>query len=286
MEDDIPLEEPPKDAGPAPQTEIVKRLVSGVGFAAIAIALAWAGLVPFALLVLIVAVVISWEWARVVRGTDFDLTFVIHAAAVAAATILSGLGFAALGLAALLVGAIIVVPVEFGRRPVYSSLGVLYAGLPAIAILWLRGTDSAGFSAVLFLLLVVWATDTAAFVAGRLIGGPKLAPMVSPNKTWAGFGGAMVASALTAVVFALVRGAPPASLALTALAISVIAQGGDLAESALKRAFGVKDASALIPGHGGFMDRMDGIVAVAVAAGLFALFVNAHAPAEALLSRP
>ena len=285
MEDDIPLEEAPASGPGFVPSNLVKRLLSGIIFAAIAIGLAWAGVKSFAVLVLIVVLFMSWEWARVVRSNDFDLTLVIHAAAVVAATILTAFGYAALGLATVVIGAIIVLPLQFGERPLLSASGVLYTGLPAVALLWLRGSEPTGFLAVLFIFLVVWATDTAAFAAGRLIGGPKLAPRISPNKTWAGLAGGIAAGGLTAALFAYFAGAAPAVLAPIGLAIGTIAQGGDLAESALKRAFGVKDASNLIPGHGGFMDRLDGFVPVAIAVALAALFVNAHAPAEALFSR-
>jgi phosphatidate cytidylyltransferase len=282
MEEDIIHHETGASAAPSLRSELGKRLVSGIVFAGFAIGLAWAGHNPFALLVLIVAVVMSWEWTRVVRDTDLDLTLIVHAAAVAASTILAALGYAALGLATLIIGTITVLLLEFGRRSLYSAAGVLYAGLPAIALLWLRGSNHTGFRAVLFIFLVVWATDTLAFIAGRTVGGPKLAPTISPNKTWAGLAGGLIASTLTAAIFALFTGDSPWGLAVTGLAMGLIAQGGDLGESALKRVFGVKDVSDLIPGHGGFMDRMDGVVAVAVAAAFFALFVNPHAPAEAL----
>jgi phosphatidate cytidylyltransferase len=284
MDDEIPLEDAPATETGVFPSDILTRLTSGVVFAATAIGLAWAGQMPFALLVLVVVVLMSWEWSRIVRGTGSDLTLVVHAAAVIAATILTALGFAALGLAMLVIGAIIVLPLQFGERPIFSAAGVLYTGLPAVALLWLRGSEPMGFLAVLFIFLVVWTTDTAAFLAGRIIGGPKLAPRISPKKTWAGLVGGVAASGLAAAVFGYGADISPASLAPCGLVMGLIAQGGDLAESALKRTFGVKDASNLIPGHGGFMDRMDGVVAVAIAAALIGLFVNASAPAKALLS--
>jgi phosphatidate cytidylyltransferase len=198
--------------------------------------------------------------------------------------VLTAIGYAALGLSVLVIGAIIVIPLQFGERPIFSAAGVLYCGLPAVALLWLRGDEPMGFLAVIFIFLVVWATDTAAFVAGRIIGGPKLAPSISPHKTWAGLAGGVAAAGLAAAVFALFTDASPGSLLLIGLAMGLVAQGGDLAESALKRTFGVKDASNLIPGHGGFLDRLDGIVTVAVVTALAALFANPHAPAAALFS--
>jgi phosphatidate cytidylyltransferase len=284
MDEDTSADEPHASEHPAGISDIGRRLASGVVFAAITIALAWAGQMPFALLVLVAGLFMSWEWCRVVRGADFDLTLLVHGVAVAAAAVLTAFGYAALGLSVLVIGTIIVVSLQFGERPIFSAAGVLYCGLPAVALLWLRGDEPMGFLAVLFIFLVVWATDTAAFIAGRVIGGPKLAPRISPQKTWAGLAGGVAAAGFTAAVFALFTATQPGFLLLVGLATGLIAQGGDLAESALKRTFGVKDASNLIPGHGGFLDRLDGIVAVAVATALAALFVNPHAPAAALFS--
>ncbi len=260
------------------------RIVAGAVMAAIALALASAGPTWFALLVAVVALVISWEWGRVVRGESFDLAFFIHAAAVTAAVGLAARGYAALGLAVIAAAAIVLVPIVFERGAGLSVLGVLYVGVPAVALLWLRSDEPYGFLSVLLIFAIVWSADTAAYAAGRLIGGPKLWAQISPNKTWSGVVGGLVASTVAAALFSLfVAGASPIGLALTGLVLGVVSQAGDLAESAFKRIFGFKDASALIPGHGGFMDRMDGIVTVAVAAGLFALAVDPHAPARALL---
>ena len=235
---------------------------------------------------LAVGLVMSWEWSHVVRGAGTDITFGVHALSTAAATVLAAMGFAALGLAAVLAGAIIVFSLQFGERPLISATGAIYTGVPAIALLWLRGDEPWGFWAVLFVIGVVVATDVAAFVSGRTFGGPRLAPSISPNKTWSGLVGGVTAAAVAGGLFALVTGSHWPGLAAIGAVLGVIAQAGDMAESALKRAFGVKDASNLIPGHGGFMDRADGIVAAAVAAALLALYVNPHAPAHALMLLP
>ncbi len=274
------------EAGAAPliSSNLKLRLVSGIAFAALAFALTYAGPIPFAVLVLVCALVISWEWGRLVRGVAFDLGFFVHAGAVAAGIVLAAAGYAALGLAALIIAAIILVPLYMGRGARLSALGVFYVGLPAIALLWMRGDEPYGFLAVLFIFAVVWGSDTAAYAAGRTIGGPKLWPRVSPNKTWAGFTGALAAGAVSGAIFAaLVADADVVRLILLGIGLAAVAQAGDLAESALKRLFHLKDASDLIPGHGGFMDRMDSLVAAATAAALLALLIDAHAPARALL---
>lgn len=260
------------------------RLISGSVLAITAFVMTYAGLLTFAALVLVCALVISWEWGRLVRGTTYDLGFYVQAFAVTAAVILAAAGYAALAIAALVTAAITLVPLYFGRGARLSALGVLYVGLPAVALLWLRSDETFGFVAVLFIFAVVWSSDTAAFAAGRGIGGPKLWPRVSPNKTWAGLLGALCAGAVSGAVFAaLVPDAAAARLILAGAGMALVGQAGDLAESALKRLFHLKDASDLIPGHGGFMDRMDSMVAVAVVSALLALAIDPHAPARALM---
>jgi phosphatidate cytidylyltransferase len=284
MSDNLAVSEVDRRGRPALSPNLKLRIVSGAVLAAVAFGLAYAGPKPFAVLVLVVALFVSWEWGRMVRGVGADLAFFIHAIAVTAAILLATAGYAALGGAVLVTAAIILIPLVFGRGARLSALGVFYVGLPAISLLWLRSDEPYGFAVVLLIFAIVWSSDIAAFAAGRTIGGPKLWPRISPNKTWAGLIAALAAGAVAAlIVVPLVADASPLRLALTGLGLSLVAQMGDLAESGLKRLFGLKDASDLIPGHGGFMDRMDSIVAVAVAAALFALAVDPHAPARALL---
>lgn len=265
----------------------MSRLVWGLVMAAAAAAALLAGPIPFYVLVVVVTVLLSWEWARLVHGGSADALMAVHLGAAGLAAVLAALGWPALGLLALLIGAILAMLLTLGRSSGFAALGVLYAGLPAVAIIWLRSDAMLGLQAVLFLIAVVVATDTAAFLAGRLIGGRKLWPKVSPNKTWAGLIGAVVASMLVGAAFGFaLPEASPFRLALIGAGLAVVAQAGDLAESALKRRFGAKDSSSLIPGHGGVMDRVDGLVAAATAVGLAAFIVNVHSPAQALLIGP
>ena len=155
-----------------------------------------------------------------------------------------------------------------GARPAALLAGVPYVGLGAAALLWLRAGHGGGRRAVLFVVLVVWASDIGAYAAGRLIGGPKLAPAISPGKTWAGAMGGLAAAA--AMGFANLH---PAS-ALLAAGLGIAAQAGDLMESAMKRGFGVKDSGRLIPGHGGLFDRFDGLLTAAPAAAALALLTD------------
>ena len=261
-----------------------QRIVSGVVMIAIALALTYAGPVPFAALLLAVALVMCWEWGHLVRATSADLAFCIHATAVVTALGLAVTGQPALGCIAILIGAVLVAILSRNQHAVLSALGVPYVALPAMALVWLRQDELLGFAAVIFVFLTVWTTDTMAYVFGRSIGGAKLWPSVSPNKTWAGFiGGVGSSAAISAAYATAIPGASVLRLCAIGLALGVIAQAGDLAESALKRALGVKDASSIIPGHGGVMDRMDGVVTAAIAAALLAIAGQAVSPALMLL---
>ncbi|MBN9267378.1 MAG: phosphatidate cytidylyltransferase [Hyphomicrobium sp.] len=269
---------------PAPMRDLGQRIASAAALAFVVLAALWVGGLTFATMVGAIGVVVAWEWGRIVRQAGVDAIMIIQAIAVAAGVLLAAKGLAGLGFIAVVVAAIISALLAFGERGHMAALGALYAGLPAVALVWLNRGDAAGFLAVLFLLLTVWATDTGAYFAGRLIGGHRLMPSVSPNKTWSGLAGGIVAGGLVGLVFALARPELSARHMIIAGALlAVVSQAGDLLESALKREYGVKDASALIPGHGGFMDRIDGLAAAVIAAAIFAIAVDIQAPARALL---
>ena len=280
--------DPQAGPGSAPlglSRELQLRLVSGAVVALITAAAIYAGPVPFAFLVFLVAAAMSWEWGEIVRKEGFDTPGILHVASVAAAAVLTSLSMAGLGVAAVLVGAIAVSALLFGGgQAKLSSLGVLYTGLPVVALVWMRSDEALGLQAVVFVLAAVVATDIAAYATGRTFGGPKLMPSVSPGKTWSGLAGGVAAAALAGGIFSLLaHTGAPLWLAFLAALLALTAQAGDLAELALKRSYGLKDASNLIPGHGGFMDRMDGVVTASVLAALIALMIDAYAPARALL---
>jgi phosphatidate cytidylyltransferase len=163
--------------------------------------------------------------------------------------------------------------------------GLLYAAAILSAPVLLGSDADHGFAAIVFLFVVVWLTDIVAYFAGRAIGGPKLMPRVSPNKTWSGAIGGTLASVAGGVFVASQFGIGSlVAAALIALVLSIVSQAGDLAESAIKRRFDAKDASQLIPGHGGLMDRLDGFVAAAAAAALIGMAHGGFAaPARGLM---
>jgi phosphatidate cytidylyltransferase len=157
------------------------------------------------------------------------------------------------------------------HRAVWMAAGMIYAAILAIAPILLRSDTDYGLPAILFLFAVVWTTDIAAYFVGRSLGGPKLWPAISPNKTWSGALGGTIAAIGAAVVFASQAMIPSGPAAVLAAVLSILAQGGDLFESHLKRHFGVKDSSHIIPGHGGVMDRIDGFIVAACVAGILGL---------------
>lgn len=264
--------------------DLMPRLISGLVMAAVALGLTVWGVWPFAILVLAIGLIVTWEWGHVVRKTDFDLILAIHGAAVAAAVLLAVMGLVALSLVVLVIAAVLAALLGFDQMGRISALGVLYAGLPSVALIWFRASEPYALAALLFLFAVVWGTDTGAYVSGRTFGGPKLMPRFSPNKTWSGLAGGILTASLLALGFWFAMPElRPLWLMVLAVALAVIAQAGDMMESALKRRSGVKDASGLIPGHGGFMDRVDGMIVAVVAAALFAAAINVQAPARALL---
>lgn len=275
---------------PAPPPSRLKdlglRLVSAAVLAAVSAGLLYAGALPFATLILVITLLMCWEWGHIVRNlSQVDSVLVVHGLAVAAAVLLAAPGYAALALITLIAGTLVVAVLRFGQGDRFSALGVPYVGVPAVALVSLRnGHEPYGFYAVLFVILAVIATDTLAYFTGRAVGGPKLWPAVSPNKTWSGLLGGIGGAALVGYAFGhWLPGSEPVRMAAIGLLIGIVAQAGDLAESGLKRSFDVKDASTLIPGHGGFMDRMDGLVAAAVAADVIGLIQSVYEPARALL---
>lgn len=244
-------------------------------------------LIPFALFVVhrggwwlavgaaVFAVAMAYEWTAMSGQRGRALLMAGLAAAngalplVGGAYALIGIGAVAMGFAAL-----------NARTPLLAIFGTFYAGAMPLALQGLRMGPWDGAAAALIFMSIVWASDSAAYFAGRGFGGPALSPKDSPNKTWSGALGAVFCCTLCGLIAAGLLNASQPLWALVGAGISAVAQGGDLFESALKRRFGVKDASGLVPGHGGVMDRVDGLGAVCVVAVL--LFLASPATVGAL----
>jgi phosphatidate cytidylyltransferase len=259
---------------PANPRKLLLRIVSALVLAPPALAAVWYGAPWLPLLVLLAVAGMGWEWGRLCgRGEFAGVGWLILLTGVASVVVLiSGVGGSA-ACAVAVAGALVVLAAAAVTRtaePLWAGVGTAWLTLGAVAFLWL-GVGAAGRETALWLLVVVWATDIGAYVVGRTLGGPRLAPRISPNKTWAGLAGGVASAAVGAVAAASLTGARTAPLVGISMMLAVVAQLGDLAESFAKRHFGVKDSSGLIPGHGGLLDRVDGLLAAAVAAALVTL---------------
>jgi phosphatidate cytidylyltransferase len=257
-----------EEAASESRSELAKRVASGVVMAALAIGAVVAGGWPFVVFWAAAALVVLWEWSAIV-GDNAAAVRLAGGAALVTAALAVGEGALLIGFAVLAAGACVVAALGAPQRRAWAAAGVAYAGTVLLAPIVLRRDRELGLLAILFLFAVVWATDILGYFIGRAIGGPKLAPRISPKKTWAGAGGgALGALAAGLAVLHVDGGVASIPAACVALLLSVVSQAGDLFESAVKRHFGVKDASQVIPGHGGLMDRLDGFL---VAAGVAAL---------------
>ena len=260
--DDTSGTAPKKPVGPS---NLVTRIVSAVVLAPLFLAVVWYGGWLFLVVIAIAGLLILDEWSRITRSRDFVALFAAFGLVAAVAGVWWSSNFYA---AMFIIDTVIIVGLLslLSGRPPWIALGVLYAGLPTVAFGALRLGEN-GLWAVAVIVALTWATDIAAYFVGRTLGGPKLWPAVSPKKTWSGAIGGLAGGALAAWIVSMISGiGTPLLVALVALPLSVASQLGDLAESSLKRHFGVKDSGTLIPGHGGIMDRVDGLLAATVAA--------------------
>jgi phosphatidate cytidylyltransferase len=260
--------------GSAPQRfgpDLWPRVAAAVAMGSVAVAATWIGGFLFAAFWWLASIVVLWEWQRLVGGERLIVARVVAGAVALALAALSALHDSIAGVvAALILGAAAVGWIAGGRQGIWAAAGVLYAGALVASVGLLRVSPSFGMASILWLFAVVWGADIAAYFAGRLIGGPRLWPSVSPGKTWAGaivgaFAGAVLGLMLAAWTNRL------AALFWLGLATAIVSELGDLFESALKRRFGVKDSSGLIPGHGGLMDRLDAFTSASFFAAVVAI---------------
>lgn len=241
------------------------RVAASAALVPVVVGGAWLGGIWFSGLLAAIGIVMAWEWCAMVYPRN-RWQFALHAVAVIAAAFLS-VPLALLAIVACWLGSGMAVlrAGRFGRS--WRWVGVPYIALPILALAVLRMDVAFGLVAVLWLFVAVWTADVGAYFAGRLIGGPRLAPNISPNKTWAGLGGAVAGAGLAAALVGYLAELPALTVIVALGAITgVIEQLGDLFESAAKRSFGVKDSGTLIPGHGGVLDRVDGLAFAAIAA--------------------
>lgn len=265
LADDEPDKSEHVDTMHVAPAHLVTRVASALLLIPLALAAVWLGGLPFAVLLALGGLAMSVEWSMMIAPRRRERLLFLGLAAVVALGFVRFAGQApsilwigavgGLGLVLLLGGLIFRIV-----RMSWFGVALLYCWIPVYALMWLRAAED-GRWMVAWLLLVVWGTDIGGYFVGRAVGGAKLAPRISPNKTWAGLGGGMALAALAGAVGAWwfqFDGLAP--LAFAAAGLAIVGQIGDIAESAVKRHFGVKDSSHLIPGHGGILDRVDGLV--------------------------
>lgn len=270
---------------PSKSDSLALRVLSSVVLLPLVLAAIWLGGLSYIVLLAMTAAVAGYEWAGLMdkEGTLQDH---LRPPMVTAAVVIVG-GFVTLGSGLILavLGALLVVVAAKRRttaEPLINGTGVLYIGLALMALLVLREGVANGLLWTVYLCAVVWATDIGAYAVGRTIGGPRLAPVISPGKTWSGLGGGVLAALAAGYAVAHVGGhQSPALLGGLAVLLALTAQGGDLLESLMKRRSGAADSGTLIPGHGGVLDRIDGLMPAAMLLG--AVVVGSGADGGAVL---
>jgi phosphatidate cytidylyltransferase len=247
---------------------LVMRVIVALVLAPLSIAIAYAGGWLWTILVTLAAIGLYVEWLTIIGAAGERRVVASGVAALAIAGLCLATGQIDASLVALALG-LAGVAMLSSAQPIWTGGGFFYAAAAQVASVLVRLDQVYGFVALILILLVVWATDIGGYFVGRGIGGPKLWPRVSPGKTWAGAIGGFAASLIVAAGFAALGLGKTVPLLLLGAALSIVSQLGDLFESAVKRRFGVKDSSHIIPGHGGLLDRLDGFVAAVVMAAIF-----------------
>lgn len=275
------------DTKPKSNSGLGLRVISALVMIPPVLAAVYYGYPWFDLLLAVAACLMMWEWRGLCHGSRAGMVTAMIGLVGAVAAMGVGLIEGAIGLVAgfAFLTALTAQKGEGAENWKWMVLGVIYLGLPLIGLDWIRHHHERGLNLVIWLLLIIWATDTGAYIAGRLIGGFKLAPKISPNKTWAGLIGGMLAAAAAGVFVVVWVAETPEMLrliearfeeiALVSALVGGFSQLGDLFESWMKRHFDVKDSSRLIPGHGGILDRVDGLLAAILATvGVFLVLGN------------
>jgi phosphatidate cytidylyltransferase len=251
------------------------RVASAAVLIPIALICIWHGGLSFAALVGLAGVGLAFEWVQLCGDRPTGWPACLLPVAILAASLFAAFARFDIAIAALVVSAAAIVLVPHESR-VRLAAGLLYLAPATLALFWLRDDPVAGRANLLFLLLLIWASDIGAYLSGRLIGGPRLAPRISAGKTWSGAAGGLLAAVCCGSIAAVILhpAVAPLRLALLCCGLGVVAQLGDLFESMIKRRFGVKDSGRLIPGHGGLLDRLDALLFVAPIGATLALMAE------------
>jgi phosphatidate cytidylyltransferase len=272
---------------PGKWTDLKVRTMSSVLLIPAVLIDIWYGGVWFTVLSIFLGVMVAYEWSNIANDDD-----AAHFALLALTALIAGLMPQSSGVlvtlavvAALFLMTYFIADWRKAPQTFWAKFGAIYVGLPVMALVMLRNDEQWGAEAIIWVMIIVWSADIMAYFFGRTFGGPKLAPILSPNKTWSGLVGAVVGAATASLLFALwVEPGRIWPLIVLAGVFAIIEQGGDIFESTLKRRHNVKDSGDLIPGHGGIIDRVDGLLAVAVAAWVVGALRNSSSAASGLLN--
>lgn len=255
------------------------RIISACILGPIAIGALVLGGVYFTIFLALAGMAMCFEWCKTSVPEQTPLFLISMAVTVAVALVFAHVGLVLQSFAVILCGAVMMVVLAslVGQKKQFFwvFIGPFWTGIPLISLITLRSMPDIGFAITIILFLVIWATDIGAYFSGKSIGGPKIAPVISPNKTWAGLIGGMLSAMIIAYLAALLlipETIAPSGIMILAAICAILAQAGDFTESAWKRRFDIKDASNLIPGHGGVLDRLDGVLFVAPAVLILTFF--------------
>jgi len=265
--------------------DLLPRVLSSLVLMAAALLSVWLGGTAFVLIWIVGAAAVGYEWQHLIGAGRLGIRAVLALVSVAVAgTVAAQDGIVAAAAFLALAGTLAALVAGDGRR-LWAFAGIAYAGALIVSVVALHASQGYGARAIVWLYATVWGTDVFAYFGGRLVGGPKLWPKISPSKTWSGTVSGVIAGAVFgAVIGGHWLGAPLPLLPIFVLGVvaAIVSQAGDVLESCIKRHYGVKDSSVLIPGHGGFMDRLDGFVAAAAFATMIGIWRGLDSIAEGL----
>ena len=259
------------------RNEVLVRTISAIVLGVVVLVAAWLGGFAFKLLSVVIMALVFHEWFRIIRTRTLSRpVWIVGALTVAVVALMLLAGWSVLAVPLTLAGAALAAVLRrLQGQDLWPFLGLICAGFFGVAFIELRGATDRGFAVMIVLFATIWCTDIFAFFGGRAIGGPRLAPIISPKKTWSGFVCGLVGGTVGGIVAALLFGGGPILwIAFLAMVLSLAGQLGDLFESAFKRRFDVKDSGNIIPGHGGVLDRVDSMIFASFAAYLIGVTVS------------
>ncbi|MFD2207308.1 phosphatidate cytidylyltransferase [Kiloniella antarctica] len=268
----------PQPKQPKKKSDLLIRFLSSIVLGPPVLAAVYFGGLYSSTLILFCACILAWEWANLCGRGSLERLGLLLIASVTSVILIGVLGHFQLALLITFVATCVFLALKLTvyrdtENTLWYVFGSLYISMSSLSLLWIRNSSESGLYTIFWVLFVVWATDIGAYFSGRKFGGPKIAPAISPNKTWSGLFGGMVSAAIVSYVFAQwINNFAGWELAIAGALLAVVSQAGDFFESHVKRTFDAKDSSKLIPGHGGLFDRVDGLLACSIVVAGYTFF--------------